>query len=165
MMKTLLLVMLLCAAPALANETSQYTYQDGILQGFHQDPSETQCIEGFASSASLSAKTDKTDKPDKPDASYRNPNTTINTMNVRTGSSSCAEQYSIVYTVESGGAIYILTPRGDRDESGLLTRALIAHSVLDKQPPHTPIKIRSDGRHFFVKIGDRESEYSAARVE
>jgi hypothetical protein len=165
MMKTLLLVMLLCAAPALANETSQYTYQDGILQGFHQDPSETQCIEGFASSASLSAKTDKTDKTD---ASYRNPNATINTMNtmnVTTGSSSCAEQYSIVYTVESGGAIYILTPRGDRDESGLLTRALIAHSVLDKQPPHTPIKIRSDGRHFFVKIGDRESEYSAARVE
>jgi hypothetical protein len=72
-----------------------------------------------------------------------------------------------VYTVESGGAIYILTPRGDTDETkgGLLIRATIPHSVLDNQPRLTPIKIRSDGRHFFVRIGDRESEYSVARVQ
>ena len=30
------------------------------------------------------------------------------------------------------------------------------------QPPQTPIKLRSDGRHFFVKLGDRESMYSVA---
>ena len=105
--------------PSIASSDPQYTYQDGILQGFHREASES------------------------------------------------SDQYGTVYTVKSGGATYILTPRGDRDESkgGLLTRALIAHSVLDQQPPRTPIKIRSDGRHFFVKIGDRESEYSVARVD
>jgi hypothetical protein len=130
-MRTLLLVMLLCASPAIANsatasadQSPQYTYQDGILQGAQRDPFQ---------------------RP-----SEYNP-----------------AEYNVVFKIESGGATYILTPRGDPDASkgGLLTRALIPHSVLANLPPQTPIKIRSDGRHFFVKIGDRESEYSVSRVE
>jgi hypothetical protein len=128
-----------CASPGFAKDSSQYTYQDGVLQGFHREQPERDCIEGSAISGSAT----------------------------NTGSSSCADEYTVVYTVESGGAIYILTPRGDTDESkcGLLIRATIRHSVLENQRPRTPIKLRSDGRHFFVRIGDRESEYSVARIE
>ena len=85
----------------------------------------------------------------------------------RSESTSCASQYGTVFIVTSGGATYILTPRGDEDADlcGLLLRATIPHNVLDKEPPRTPIKLRSDGKHFFVKVGARESEYSVARVE
>lgn len=142
-MKPLLLslvpALLLCAPSAFANDNSQYAYHHGVLLGSHRDDSARDCIAGSDTSGSMSLN----------------------------GASSCADQYNIVYTVTADGATYILTPRGDNDESkcGLLMRATIPHSVLDKQPPQTPIKLRSDGKHFFVKIGDRESEYSVARVE
>jgi hypothetical protein len=152
MMKALLLAMLLCVVPAFANEKPQYTYQDGILQGFHREPSESRCGEGSDSSGAVAATTHNYDSTAYPST---------------TGSSTCTDEYTDVFTVKSGGATYILTPRGDSDETkgGLLTRAMIWHSVLQNQPPQTPIKLRSDGRHFFVKIGDRESMYSVARVE
>ncbi len=152
MMKALLLGVLLCVTPAFANEKPQYTYQDGVLQGFHRGPSESRCVERTDSSGSVSSTTHNYDS-----------SVDLST----TGSSSCTDEYTVVFTVKSGGATYILTPRGDSDETkgGLLTRAMIWHSVLQNQPPQTPIKLRSDGRHFFVKIGDRESMYSVARVE
>jgi hypothetical protein len=150
MMKSLLLVTLFCVVPAFANEKPQYTYQDGVLQGFQRAPSASSCVEGSDSSGLATSNT-------------HNDNNTVNPA----GSTSCEDQPSVVFTVKSGGATYLLTPRGDSDESkgGLLTRAMIWHSVLQNQPPQTPIKLRSDGRHFFVKLGDRESMYSVARVE
>lgn len=138
-MKVLLLGLLVFASTAFANEIPQYTYQDGILQGRHQEQLGNGCVESSSESESAAA----------------------------TGFSTCADDDSIAFTVESGGAIYILTPKGDSDPSkgGLVIRALIPHSVLANLPPHTPIKLRSDGRHFFVKMGDRESMYSVVRVQ
>lgn len=138
-MKALPWALFLCTASAFANDKPQYTYQYGVLQGAHLDDSARDCVAD--SNTSQSAGT--------------------------IASSSCAGGNNIVYIVTSGGATYILTPRGDQDENrgGLLLRATIAHSVLDKKPPQTPIEIRSDGRHFFVRVGNRESEYSVARVQ
>jgi hypothetical protein len=142
-----------CAAPALANDKPQYTYQDGVLQGFEREPSESLCVESLHVPGSVSASP----------VDYQREKISAST----TGSASCADDYDIVFRVKSGGATYLLTPKGDMDrsESGLLTRALIPHNVLDHQAPQTPIKIRSDGRHFFVKIGDHESVYSVTREE
>jgi hypothetical protein len=159
-MKALLITLFVCdlfvyAAPALANNKPQYTYQAGILQGFRRGQSGSNCIEGTNASGTVSTSLDSFGSTGG--KAFAN----------AAGASSCDENYSVVYIVKSGGATYALTPRGDSDESkgGLLIRALIPHSVLDHQPPQTPIEIRSDGRHFFVKIGDRESVYSAAREE
>jgi hypothetical protein len=138
-----------CAAPAFANEKPQYAYQEGILQSSRHERSGNHCIESSNASESAGASTEG--RGDETSAGFN----------------SCNDDDSIAFTVESGGAIYILTPKGDCDPSkgGLVIRALIRHSVLENQPPQTHIELRSDGRHFFVKLGDRESMYSVARVQ
>lgn len=138
-MKALYLALILWTTLAFANENPQYVYQDGVLQGTHSERSAKNCIENISDSSSgMAADTHP-----------------------------CVDQFDIAYMVRAGGAVYILTPTGDTDETrcGLLIRSSIRHNVLANLPPNTPVKLRSDDKHFFVKIGDRESQYSVARIQ
>lgn len=75
-------------------------------------------------------------------------------------------QAETVYLVESEGALYKLTPKGNLEKGygGLLLRSSIPHSVLADEQPSAHVRLRSDGHHFFVKVGNRESEYAVARI-
>jgi hypothetical protein len=41
------------------------------------------------------------------------------------------------------------------------SRALGRNDSLYHQQPGTPLLLRDDGRHLFVKVGSRESKYTA----
>jgi hypothetical protein len=56
------------------------------------------------------------------------------------------------FLVRSEGILYSLTP-----QSSFSSRT----SSLDRQPPGTALQVRDDGRHFFVRVGNRESMYLA----
>jgi hypothetical protein len=69
--------------------------------------------------------------------------------------------------VKSEGILYALTPAsaatGSFAERTMLgwSRAFGRTDSLYHQQPGTPILVRDDGRHLFVKVGSRESKYMA----
>ena len=71
------------------------------------------------------------------------------------------------YMVKSEGILYALTPASGRAgifaERATLgwSRAFARTSSLYGQQPGTRILLRDDGRHIFVKVGNRESMYLA----
>ncbi len=79
----------------------------------------------------------------------------------------CSDDYQGQYIVKSEGIIYALTPAGT--ESGSLadrvmlawSRATSKYDTLYHQQPGTPLLLRDDGRHLFVRVGSRESKYIA----
>jgi hypothetical protein len=79
----------------------------------------------------------------------------------------CSDDYQGEYIVKSEGILYALTPAGT--ESGSLAdRVMLAwnkatsrYDTLYHQQPGTPVLLRDDGRHLFVKVGSRESKYIA----
>jgi hypothetical protein len=79
---------------------------------------------------------------------------------------SCGDDYQGQYTVKSEGVFYILTPANTADgnfaERAALgwSKTLTKSSSLYHQPAGTPILLRDDGRHIFVKVGNRESKYT-----
>jgi len=79
----------------------------------------------------------------------------------------CSDDYQGQYTVKSEGILYVLTPantaEGNLAERATLgwSKTLVKNSSLYHQPPGTPILLRDDGRHIFVKVGNRESKYTA----
>ena len=66
------------------------------------------------------------------------------------------------FVVRSEGILYALTPlsTGERATLGW-GKEFSKYSSLDHQLPGTSLKVRDDGRHFFVRVGNRESMYSA----
>jgi hypothetical protein len=79
----------------------------------------------------------------------------------------CSDDYQGQYIVKSEGIIYSLTPAGT-DSGSLADRVMLAWSratsrydTLYHQQPGTPVLLRDDGRHLFVKVGSRESKYIA----
>jgi hypothetical protein len=75
--------------------------------------------------------------------------------------------YQSDYMVKSEGILYALTPAnaatGSFAERTMLgwSRAFGRTDSLYNQQPGTPILVRDDGRHLFVKVGSRESKYIA----
>ncbi len=75
--------------------------------------------------------------------------------------------YQSEYMVKSEGILYALTPAnaatGSFAERTMLgwSRAFGRTDSLYHQQPGTPILVRDDGRHLFVKVGSRESKYMA----
>lgn len=85
-------------------------------------------------------------------------------------STSCEDTERVLYTVRSGDNTFVLTP--DR-ETGAKAGALLSmgwstafskNSVLANRLPGTVLLLRGDGKHYFVKIGNRESMYAAVAV-
>jgi hypothetical protein len=75
--------------------------------------------------------------------------------------------YQAEYMVKSEGILYALTPAsaatGSFAERTMLgwSRAFGKTDSLYHQQPGTPLLVRDDGRHLFVKVGSRESKYMA----
>jgi hypothetical protein len=79
----------------------------------------------------------------------------------------CSYDYQAQYMVKSEGILYALTPSGTVSasiaERAMLTwsKFLMRNDSLYHQQPGTPLLIRDDGKHLFVKVGRRESKYIA----
>jgi hypothetical protein len=69
------------------------------------------------------------------------------------------------FIVQSEGILYALTPlsTGERATLGW-GKEFSKYSSLDHQLPGTALKVRDDGRHFYVRVGNRESMYSAVET-
>jgi hypothetical protein len=84
----------------------------------------------------------------------------------------CHDTQRALYTFKVAENTFVLThltqaESGKGTAAGIATlgwsRVFAKNSVLAYQLPGTRIQIRSDGKHYFVKIGDRESLYSIVR--
>ena len=83
---------------------------------------------------------------------------------------SCGDDYQAQYLVKSEGILYALTPVSaatasiaERATLGW-SKAFSKNSSLDHQQPGTPLQLRDDGKHIFVKVGNRESMYTAVEA-
>jgi hypothetical protein len=82
----------------------------------------------------------------------------------------CRDVNRAQYLVKSEGILYSLTPvsiasgviveRATLGWSGTLSKS----SSLYHQEIGTSLQLRDDGRHFFVKVGNRESKYEAVEA-
>jgi hypothetical protein len=74
----------------------------------------------------------------------------------------CSDVYRAQYMVKSEGILYALTPvssaTGSITERATLgwSEAFSKSSSLYHQQPGTPLQLRDDDRHLFVKVGTRE---------
>jgi hypothetical protein len=74
----------------------------------------------------------------------------------------CSADYQGEYMVKSEGILYALTPVSTAERATLgWGKGFSKYSSLDHQAPGTAIRVRDDGKHFYVKVGNRESMYSA----
>jgi hypothetical protein len=88
----------------------------------------------------------------------------------RSAEQMCSDDYQAQYMVRSEGILYALTPAGTESAS-FADRAMLAWSKfllrndsLYRQQPGTPLLVRDDGRHLFVRVGHRESKYIAVEA-
>jgi hypothetical protein len=83
---------------------------------------------------------------------------------------SCSDVNRAQYVVKSEGVLYSLTPvssaTGVIAERATLgwSKALGKSSSLYRQEIGTALQLRDDGRHLFVKVGNRESKYTAVEA-
>jgi hypothetical protein len=82
----------------------------------------------------------------------------------------CSDVYRAQYMVESEGILYALTPVSSATDSITQratlgwSKALSKSSSLYHQQPGILLQLRDDGRHLFVKVGNRESKYTAVEA-
>src|SRR6202161_4398902 len=82
----------------------------------------------------------------------------------------CSDINRAQYMVKSEGILYALTPvssaTGSIAERATLgwSNAFGKSSSLYHQQLGTAVQLRDDGRHLFVKVGDRESKYTAVEA-
>jgi hypothetical protein len=156
-MKVLVLFFLL-TLPAAGKDKPQYTYQDGVLQSFRTEQTGTNCSHSSDTSGTVNANSDEDGHT----------NGTVNATT--TGETSCKDTERALYTVKSGNNTFVLTPdRGTGAKAGALlsmgwSTAFAKNSVLANRLPGTVLQLRGDGKHYFVKIGNRESMYAAVAV-
>ena len=157
-MRAWLLLALLGSAPVFAKDKPQYSYQDGVLQAFRMQTTGNKCTGTADTSGTVSANTDSSGD-------------TRGTVNATTnGSASCRDTERPLYTIKSGENTYVLTPDHNTGTNiGVamfpLAGVLTKNSSLAYQPPGTAVKLRSDGNHFFVKVGKKESMYSVVGAQ
>jgi hypothetical protein len=78
-----------------------------------------------------------------------------------------SSEYQSEYMVKSEGILYALTPVS-ATTGGFAERTMVGWSrafgktdSLYHQQPGTPLLVRDDGRHLFVRVGHHESMYMA----
>jgi len=82
----------------------------------------------------------------------------------------CSDVYKAQYMVESEGILYALTPVSSATDSITQratlgwSKALSKSSSLYHQRPGIILQLRDDGRHLFVRVGNRESKYTAVEA-
>ncbi len=134
----LLTLLLLLSLPTFAKDKQQLTYQDAVLKAFRVETSGSNC---------------SNDIHDDVDGGAR-------------GTFSCSDTERSLYTIQVADITLVLTPEqsagtkaGAALSAGWSTR-FARDSVLANRLSGTPILLRADGKHYFVKIGKRESMYS-----
>ena len=79
----------------------------------------------------------------------------------------CSDVYETQYMVKSEGILYALTPVSSAKNSIAQKASLGWSKVFSKgsslyhQQPGILLQLRDDGRYLFVKVGNRESKYTA----
>jgi hypothetical protein len=82
----------------------------------------------------------------------------------------CSDDDQMLYVVKSEGIVYTLIPVGTATgsiaEKATLgwSKTLSKTSSLYHQQPGTPLQLRDDGKHLFVKVGNRESRYTTVEA-
>jgi len=82
----------------------------------------------------------------------------------------CSDVSQEQYMVESEGILYALTPVSSAKNSVAQkatlgwSKALSKSSSLYHQQPGILLQLRDDGRYLFVKVGNRESKYTAVEA-
>jgi hypothetical protein len=156
-MKALLMLGLL-SVPASAKDKPIYTYQSAVLQSFHSETTGTHC--------SGSADTDGT-----VDVNTNGGSTRGTTQSTTSGSATCSDRQRVVYKIKTGENTVFLTPYSPlkKEGGGLIglgwNKAFAKDSVLAYQLPGATLQIRSDGKHYYVKVGDRESAYTVVGAQ
>ncbi|MGA3333637.1 MAG: hypothetical protein ABSC62_05675 [Terracidiphilus sp.] len=64
------------------------------------------------------------------------------------GSTNCSDDLVRYYTIRSGDSTLVIAP------------VVVFRSVLANRMPGATFRMRFDGKHVFVKIGDKESKFS-----
>ena len=83
---------------------------------------------------------------------------------------SCSDVYRAQYMVKSEGIFYALTPvnsaTGRVAQKATLgwSKAFSKSSSMYHQQLGTALQLRDNGRHILVKVGNRESKYSAVEA-
>jgi hypothetical protein len=82
----------------------------------------------------------------------------------------CSDVSETQYMVRSEGILYALTPVSSAKNSIAQkaslgwSKALHKSSSLYHQQPGMLLQLRDDGRYIFVKVGNRESKYTAVEA-
>jgi hypothetical protein len=82
----------------------------------------------------------------------------------------CSDVYETQYLVKSEGILYALTPVSSAKNSIAQkaslgwSKAFSQGSSLYHQQPGILLQLRDDGRYLFVKVGNRESKYTAVEA-
>jgi hypothetical protein len=82
----------------------------------------------------------------------------------------CSDVYETQYMVKSEGILYALTPVSSAKNSIAQKASLGWSKVFSKgsslyhQQPGILLQLRDDGRYLFVKVGNRESKYTAVEA-
>jgi hypothetical protein len=82
----------------------------------------------------------------------------------------CSDVHRAQYMIKSEGILYALTPvnsaTGNIAERATLgwSKAFSRSSSLYHQQPGVTLQLRDDGRYLFVKVGNRESKYTAVEA-
>jgi hypothetical protein len=157
-MKPLIALVLLGSALAFAKDKPQYTYQDGVLVAFHTEHTGTRCSQSADTSGTVNANTDDSG------------NTSGTVRSTTSGTTSCKDTERPLYTVKSGDNVFVLTPdHGAGAKAGEMlslgwSTTFAKNSVLANRLPGTALLLRGDGKHYYVKIGNRESMYATVDV-
>lgn len=139
-MKTTLLIctILLSCTAGFAKSHPALDYQDGVLVSFRAVTTGTNCSHEAKTTGDVDADTDDNGH-------------TSGTVSAKTnGSTDCSNTYERLYTVQSGEHTYVLEYEG---------AAFYRPSVLAKCLPGMQVKVASDGKHFYVRIGEKESRF------
>ena len=157
-MKAFALLVLLCL-PAFAKDKPQYTYQDGTLVSYRTITDGSSCNSSVNTTGDVNANTDSA-------------GLTTGTVNATThASTTCSDINRTLYTVKSGDNVFVLVPAysGGTKTGVILTMGwgalFLKDTVLANRLPGTALHLRADGEHYVVKIGKRESMYSAVEAK
>ena len=150
----------LLAVPAVAKDKApDSAYQEAVLVKFTTVTTGTSC----SHSASTTGDVDATTSDDG--------NTTGTVKATTSGSTDCSDVTRRHYTLAVGQQTFVIEPEPTKGQKGVAmatlgwSAAFAKQSVLADQLPGTHVRVRSDGSGFCVKLGKRESRYSAISAQ
>lgn len=142
-MKAILPLILAVALPMWAKDKTHYDYQDATLVSFHTQTTGSSCSSSTNTSGNVNANTDSA-------------GLTTGTVSARsTGSSNCSDDERRLYTIRTDANTFVIAPIGWTFKS----------SVLRNRLPGTPVLVRADGKHMYVKVDKRESEFAVVEAQ